>query len=434
MSPSSSVARKKIREYHAKKALTKNAPRVTGRELPLQAALIHPETNYESLVKAEPWLATTKLVVKPDMLFGQRGKHGLVKLNATFDEAVAFAKELMGTTVSINGVDGVLTHFLLEPFMPHEHEFYLAIHMEREANVISFSVAGGVEVEDNWDTIKTLRVGVEDDITSVDLSAMLEGVDAAVMDATESFVRDAFKLFDDLDFTTMEMNPFTFDGQGNPIPLDFVGAVDDTSMFQNSRKWDAIEFPNPFGMTEFPEEQVVRDMDSKTGASLKLTVLNPEGRIWCLLAGGGASLITIDTFSDLGLGPLVGNYGEYSGGPNAEQTYLYAKSVLDLATRNPDGETRALVIVGAVANFSDCAKAARGIVHALREFEDKLKACNYRVFFRRGGPNYLKALDMMREWSQESGVPTVVYGPDKSMTRVVPLVGEWINNGNFVEE
>ena len=32
-------------------------------------------------------------------------------------------------------------------------------------------------------------------------------------------------------------------------------------------------------------------MDAKSGASLKLTVLNPEGRIWTMVAGGGASVI-----------------------------------------------------------------------------------------------------------------------------------------------
>ncbi len=39
-------------------------------------------------------------------------------------------------------------------------------------------------------------------------------------------------------------------------------------------------------------------------ASLKLTVLNPKGRIWTLVACGGAS--------DLGFSAELCNYGEYS--------------------------------------------------------------------------------------------------------------------------
>lgn len=33
----------------------------------------------------------------------------------------------------------------------------------------------------------------------------------------------------------------------------------------------------------------------QTGASLKLTILNPAGRIWTMVAGGGASVIYADT-------------------------------------------------------------------------------------------------------------------------------------------
>lgn len=35
----------------------------------------------------------------------------------------------------------------------------------------------------------------------------------------------------------------------------------------------------------------------QTGASLKLTILNPKGRIWTMVAGGGASVIYTDTVS-----------------------------------------------------------------------------------------------------------------------------------------
>lgn len=38
--------------------------------------------------------------MKPDMLFGQRGKHDLVGLNLTYDEAEAFVNARMGKQVS----------------------------------------------------------------------------------------------------------------------------------------------------------------------------------------------------------------------------------------------------------------------------------------------------------------------------------------------
>ena len=33
------------------------------------------------------------------------------------------------------------------------------------------------------------------------------------------------------------------------------------------------------------------ELDAKSGASLKLTILNKKGRIWTMVAGGGASVI-----------------------------------------------------------------------------------------------------------------------------------------------
>lgn len=35
-------------------------------------------TEFNKLADQEPWLSSTRLVVKPDMLFGKRGKSGLV--------------------------------------------------------------------------------------------------------------------------------------------------------------------------------------------------------------------------------------------------------------------------------------------------------------------------------------------------------------------
>lgn len=41
----------------------------------------------------------------------------------------------------------------------------------------------------------------------------------------------------------------------------------------------------------FFQEAYIAELDAKSGASLKLTVLNPKGRVWTMVAGGGASVI-----------------------------------------------------------------------------------------------------------------------------------------------
>jgi hypothetical protein len=57
-------------------------------------------------------------------------------------------------------------------------------------------------------------------------------------------------------------------------------------------KWgEDLEFPLPFGRTLTAAEEHIQGLDDGTGASLKFTVLNPKGRVWLMVAGGGASVI-----------------------------------------------------------------------------------------------------------------------------------------------
>ena len=41
----------------------------------------------------------------------------------------------------------------------------------------------------------------------------------------------------------------------------------------------------------YNQEAYIAQLDAKSGASLKLTILNSKGRIWTMVAGGGASVV-----------------------------------------------------------------------------------------------------------------------------------------------
>ncbi len=56
-------------------------------------------TDFAELTNQEPWLSSTRLVVKPDMLFGKRGKRGLVALNLDLAEVAEFVKARLGVEV-----------------------------------------------------------------------------------------------------------------------------------------------------------------------------------------------------------------------------------------------------------------------------------------------------------------------------------------------
>ncbi|XAR65085.1 ATP citrate synthase [Bertholletia excelsa] len=347
------MARKKIREYDSKRLLKEHYKRLAGTELGIKSAQITESTDINELVEKEPWLSSENF--------------GLVALNLDLAQVAAFVKERLGKEVEMGGCKGPITTFIVEPFVPHNVEFYLNIVSERLGCSVSFSECGGIEIEENWDKIK--------------------GV-------IEEFLKVIFALFIDLDFTFLEMNPFTL-VNGKPYPLDMRGELDDTAAFKNFKivMWGNIEFPIPFGRVMSPTESFVHGLDEKTSASLKFTVLNPKGRIWTMVAGGGASVIYADTVGDLGFASELGNYAEYSGAPNEEEVLQYARVVIDCATADPDGRKRALV-------------------------EAKLKAARMHIYVRRGGPNYQRGLAKMRAVGEEIGIPIEVYGPEATMTGI----------------
>jgi ATP-citrate lyase beta-subunit len=408
------MAQRGIREYEAKRLLAKYIEKFSNEKFHYkgEVALITSDRSIEQAAEENSWLKEKKLTVKPDQLFGKRGKNNLVLLNADFGQAKKWIDERMNKEVQIGKAKGKLTHFLVEPFVPHEHEYYIAIKTEADGDRIYFSEEGGIEIEENWEKVKTFVVPILGTINDVDLSSLKPII--------ADFIKSFYRFFVELDFTYLEINPFTI-VSGEVIPLDLVARLDDTAYFWDKEKWGNIEFPTPFGRAFTKEEQFIHDLDEKTGASLKLTILNPKGRVWLMVAGGGASVIYADTVVDLGSGTELANYGEYSGNPSEEETYLYAKTILDLMTGEKDPRGKILIIGGGIANFTDVAKTFKGIIRALKEYKERLIENKVKIYVRRGGPNYKEGLKMMRELGEELGVPIEVYGPELPMTRVVTL-------------
>jgi ATP-citrate lyase beta-subunit len=419
------MAQRGIREYDAKKMLAERLPNyVDDFDYDGQIVLVTPETDLEVVAIDNPWVKKKGLVVKPDQLFGKRGAHGLILLDAAWDEAREYIEERMGKETLVGTVVGPLTHFLIEPFVPHDekYELYVAIKSDYGGDVIYFSPRGGVDIEANWDQVTEITVPILARIEDLDLKSKLPAKLGERRTAIADFIKGLYQLYRDLGFAYLEINPFVFH-EGKIVPLDLVARLDDAEAFWQRSNWKGLAFPEPFGRALTEEEAYIKEIDSRTGASLKLTILNPKGRIWTMVAGGGASVIYADTICDLGFGGELANYGEYSGDPSTEDTYEYTKTVLDLMTRekDPEGRCKYLIIGGGIANFTDVAKTFKGVVMALEDYRERLRNTGVEIYVRRGGPNYEEGLRIMRSLGERLGVPIHVYGPDTHMTRIVSM-------------
>ncbi|KDQ10996.1 hypothetical protein BOTBODRAFT_35757 [Botryobasidium botryosum FD-172 SS1] len=414
-----------------------------------------PATNSITPDSAIPaWVHTTKLVAKPDQLIKRRGKAGLLSLNKNWPESRQWIADRAGKQVKVESVTGTLNTFIVEPFLPHpsDTEYYVCINSVREGDVILFTHEGGVDVGDVDAKALTLLLPVGQEFPSRETvkSKLLSHVPAAKKDTLVDFLFRLYSVYVDLHFAYLEINPLIcLDGENGKPPtihyLDMAAKLDQTAESILGSKWaiardttvydpktsqsaigadrgPPMVFPSPWGRDLTKEEAYIQKLDSGTGASLKLTVLNPEGRIWTMVAGGGASVVYSDAIAAHGFADELANYGEYSGAPTEGQTYEYAKTIIDLVTRGkPNPKGKILIIGGGIANFTNVASTFKGIIRALKEYKSQLVAHSVKIYVRRGGPNYQEGLKAMRLLGESLGVPIHVFGPETHITEIVPL-------------
>lgn len=417
------MSAKAISEQTGKEFLYKHICTTAAVQNRFRYANVTPETDWERLVQDHPWLLTEKLVVKPDQLIKRRGKLGLVGVNLDLNGVKEWLKPRRMQETTVGKAKGILKNFLIEPFVAHkqEEEFYVCIYATREGDYMLFHHEGGVDVGDVDSKALKLLVGVDEKITPETVkSELLKNAPDDKKEVLTSFLVGLFNLYEDLYFTYLEINPLVVTKDGVFV-LDMAAKIDATADYLCKAKWGDVEFPPPFGREAYPEEAYIADLDAKSGASLKLTLLNPRGRIWTMVAGGGASVVYSDTICDLGGVDELANYGEYSGAPSEQQTYDYAKTILSLMTREKHPDGKVLIIGGSIANFTNVAATFKGIVRAIKDYQDPLKEHEVTIFVRRGGPNYQEGLRVMGEVGKTTGIPIHVFGTETHMTAIVGM-------------
>lgn len=394
-----------------------------GASIKNKFAVVTSDVNWGQLTDDHPWLKTEKLVVKPDQLIKRRGKLGLIKAGTDLAGVQEWLKPKLGQNFTVGKSVGRLKRFIIEPFVSHtqSEEFYLCIYSHRYGDTILFHHEGGVDIGDVDAKAVKMDVAVDAELNESDVeSKLLVNAPAEVKKTLFNFIESLYKVYRDLYFTYLEINPLVVTG-GSVYVLDLAAKIDQCAEYLCKAQWGELEFPPPFGRDALPEEAYIAELDAKSGASLKLTILNKAGRIWTMVAGGGASVIYADTICDLGGAGELANYGEYSGAPSEQQTYEYAKTLLSLMTQEKHPDGKILIIGGGIANFTNVAATFKGIVRALREFQQKLIEGNVVIYVRRAGPNYQEGLRIMRELGDTLGVPIHVFGPETHMTAIVSM-------------
>lgn len=383
------MARQKLNEFTAKKLLSRKL------NLPYAGVRVT-NKNTGSLKELD---GTKKYVVKVDEGIKKRFKKGLVKLDV-FHKDIPKVLALLQKTGH--------KAFLIEEYFPHSDgdERYLALERRREGTVFLYSHKGGVNIEEYKDEVKEALY-----------SETATGDVADALGTTVEFIEGVVAFFDETYSSFLEINPLLVE-KGEVSFLDLAVEVDSAGEFFVEDSWVQLDIVSGDLVETTAEEQAVDLLSAKSQASFRLVVLNPNGGIFMLLSGGGASIVVADEVYNQKRGKELANYGEYSGNPNAEETYLYTKQIVSLLLKSKS-KKKVLIIAGGVANFTDIRITFKGIIRALEEEKHNLKAQHIKVYVRRGGPYQEEGLAIMENYLEQEELLGEVHGPKLALTEVV---------------
>lgn len=386
------MPRQRLSEYRSKQIISQ------ALDLPHQGWSIDTEQDLDNQL-SDPKLSSDSFVVKVDQGIKGRFKRGLVKLDVVPGQLREVIRELS---------DQGFRYLIIEPMAAHDQsaERYLSIVDDKGQLAIKHTNSGGVDVEQAADSIQTVSIDEQTDWQQL----------AEQTGFLPEQLKKLIQVFQDNYFVFLEINPYIKDADGLKL-LDIAIEVDDAGEFF-VKTWQDVDLRSHSSKSLTPEEELVHELDANSPASLKLSVLNADGSIFLLLSGGGASVVVADEVYNQGYGEQLGNYGEYSGNPNSEETYAYTKAVLQLLIKSQASQ-KVVFIGGAVANFTDVAKTFAGVIKAIEEVSDELKQQGVKVFVRRGGPNQEAGLKLIEATLRKYELLGAVHDPGTPLTLAV---------------
>ena len=349
-------------------------------------------------IKDCSYLDTSKLrVIKPDQLFGKRGKLWLVDIKKTPKQVrERVSRRFLQSFIMPDGKTDELHTFLAEEFVPHGDEYYLAIKQMRDGDMIYFSLAWGVEIEENRENTREVFIPTLETIPYVLDNLFIYPIDEGTKNKIIGHIHHLFNFYRAYGLVYIEINPFVVVSDGSIVNLDMVAKIDTCEAYRQTEHWKMVELVKPFGTQRYPAEDIITALDEKTGASLKLTIINPHGCLWFLLWWWWASVIVMDSLANAGLAHEIANYGELSGNPDADSNRAYVQTILDLMFANT-AKRQYLCLIGWIANFTNIYALAKPFADLIVKYSSTLKVRNIHILMRRGGINDREAQELIRQ-------------------------------------
>jgi len=344
-------------------------------------------------------------VVKAQIHAGGRGKAGGVQLAKSREEAVAYAKTLLGSTLVTHqtGPEGkVVSKLLVEEGLDIAHEYYVAIAVDRSVGgpVLIASAEGGVEIESvPQDQLVRAPIDIYEGLFDFQSRAVAYGLGLEGDSAKEcaQVVKKLARLFVDKDCSLAEINPLVRLKDGRILALDAKINFDDNALYRH---------PDLRELRDMTEE----DPAEARAAQFDLSYVNLDGNIGCMVNGAGLAMGTMDTIKLHGGFPA--NFLDVGGGVSAERV----TEAFKIITEDPTVKAILINIFGGIVK---CDMIAEGVLEAV-----KLVGLKVPLVVRLEGTNVDRGRQLIAESDLEVITATDMTDAAKKAVEAAQAAGE----------
>jgi succinyl-CoA synthetase beta subunit len=295
------------------------------------------------------------VVLKAQVLAGGRGKAGGIQFANDPNEAEDVASRLIGSSIKGNKVNSLL----VEEKLSIAGQYYSGITIDRQARryVALASVDGGVDIEEvaasSPDRIARYWIEPDDGLTQVAAESMVAGFPNLSRDDVSkvaSITAALYKLVQDYDAETVEINPLVKTTSGEYVAADGRLVLDDNALFRHPE----FENKDTTRLDDTPREAKARQKG--------LSYVELEGSIGIIGNGAGLVMATMDLVNHFG--GSAANFLDIGGGARPEVIKDGLMLVMSKAS------VRA-VLINILGGITRCDLVAQGVIEALNEIVDK---------------------------------------------------------------
>jgi succinyl-CoA synthetase beta subunit len=336
-----------LHEYQAKQLFAEYGLPVSkgiAAETPSEAA------NAAGIIGGDKW------VVKAQVHAGGRGKAGGVKLVSTKAEIEEFAKKWLGNRLVTYQTDErgqPVSRILVESCTDIAKELYLGAVVDRATRRVVFmaSTEGGVEIEKvAHETPEKILKAVIDPMTGAqpyqgrELAFKL-GLEGKQVKQFVDIFLGLSKMFNDYDFSLLEINPLVITEEGNLHCLDGKINIDSNAIYRQPKIKEMHD----------PSQEDEREAHA---AKWEINYVALEGNIGCMVNGAGLAMGTMDIVKLHGGHPA--NFLDVGGGATKERVVEAFKIILS------DKNVKA-VLINIFGGIVRCDLIADGVIGAVNE-------------------------------------------------------------------